>query len=428
MRLNNLTSKPRVRLPHIPVLTEPDVIHLKNGIPVFLFPSGNTGIVRLELTFRAGTLTETQPLQARFTNIMLPGGTSAMTAREIDEAFDFLGSFPNYSVDRDRASVQLYVLPESFNEAITLLRMVISDPVFPPEELEMHRETRLQTYLINRQRVSFISLDYFFELLFGSDHPYGRRVIPEHFGTIGRESLIGFHRLCYLKGIERITLSGNFDESSIKIVVSQFEEFPPVAAQTRPPQPFPAAEQKNKLFIEKQGALQSSVRIGRRIVGMGHTDFTGLKVTDTILGGYFGSRLMANLREDKGYTYGIGSSLFNLNLTGVQMIATEVGAGVTENALREIYREMSNLGAVRVQPSELRLVRNSMLGDLARQFDGPFASTDSYLGALEAGLSMSYFRLLEETIKSITANEIKRLAETYYNENDFTEVVAGSMR
>jgi predicted Zn-dependent peptidase len=428
--MNKITSNikaPAIRLPDAGTLREPDIHIMSNGIPVYLFPAESTEIVRLDLTFNAGTLNETQPLQARFTNVMLPGGTAAMSAKEIDEEFDFHGSFPNFSVERDKAVVQLFMLPADFSVTATLLNHIVTEPLFPPHEIKMHQETRLQSFLINRQKVSFISIESLLELLYGTDHPYGRRIQPEYFGEVTRESLVSFHNSFYKKGVKRIALAGRITDKEINVIEDLFGKASPSYSNNQFPALTDTGYEGQKLFIEKKDALQSSLRIARRTVNMSHADFPGMKVVDTILGGWFGSRLMRNLREDKGYTYGIGSSLHSFLLGGMALISTETGAQNTRAALNEIYREMDNLQASLVPKSELRLVRNSMLGDMVRQFDGPFSTCDSFMNALDAGLGIDYYNTLQEKIRSISANEIKQLAETYYSKESFCEIVAGKM-
>jgi zinc protease len=424
---NSHIKAPAVKPPDSGILKEPGIHFLKNGIPVYLFPSESTEIVRLDLTFNAGTINESQPLQARFTSVMLPGGTATMSAREIDEAFDFHGSFPNFAVERDKSVVQLFMLPADFSVTARLLNHIVTEPTFPVQELKMHQETRLQSFMINRERVSFISLEAMLEMLFGTSHPYGRRIQPEYFDAVTRESLISFHNSFYGNGLKRIALAGKITDKEIAIIEELFGERPQSSSENSLPLLPDTRYEGSKLFIEKKDALQSSLRIARRTVNMAHNDFHGMKVVDTILGGWFGSRLMRNLREDKGYTYGIGSSLHSFMMGGMALISTETGAPHTRAALNEIYREMDLLQTKPVSQSELKLVRNSMLGDMVRQFDGPFATCDSYMTALDAGLGMDYYNTMQEKIRSVTANEIKQLAETYYSKENFCEIVAGRM-
>ena len=399
-------------------------------MPVYLFPDRSTEIVRIDLHFDAGTNREKQPLQSQFTSLLMPGGTSIMTAAEIDATFDFYGSFPLFVADREKAVIQLYMLPRIFEKIMPVLNDIVLDPVFPDLEFQMQKEAKLQQYNISRERVSTITFDHFFEALFGAGHPFGRRIMPEHFENLTTGHLKEFHSINFPEGLTRIALSGNLNEEILKLT-GDFLGKMSTRAKAGNQYPSPYIEEAKpglKKFIEKQGALQNSVRIGKRTISKNNPDYFGLKVVDTILGGYFGSRLMQNLREDKGYTYNVSSSLMSLQNTGIIAISTEVGIQNTRNAIDEIYREINNLSLKKVQLSELKLVKINMLGGLVRLFDGPFNSVDSFLSVRSFGYGIEYFQTLEDKIRSITPNEIKLLAETYYNTGEMHEIVAGSYK
>jgi len=421
-------NPPTVRKPKLGTRQNPQSVLLKNGVEVFLFPDKSTEIVRIDLHFDAGMNRELYPLQSQFTSLLLPGGTSRMSASEIDASFDFFGSFPMFVADREKAVIQLYMLPCFFHRILPVIHEIIFDPIFPDLEFQMQKEAKLQQYNISRQRVSTITFDYFFEALFGALHPFGRRILPEHFEKIETRHLREFHSLNFPDGLLRIALSGNLDENLLKITGDYFGEIsnraePAIQKYTH------NADNANsglKIFIEKPGALQNSIRIGKRTISRDDPGFFGLKVVDTILGGYFGSRLMQNLREDKGYTYNVSSSLMSLQNTGIIAVSTEVGIQNTGNAIREIYQEINKLSQSKIQLSELKIVKINMLGGLVRLFDGPFNSVDSFLSVQSFGYGMEYFHELEDKIRSITPNEIKQLAQTYYSTDDMYEVVAGS--
>ncbi|MBO7523122.1 MAG: insulinase family protein [Bacteroidales bacterium] len=148
-------------------------------------------------------------------------------------------------------------------------------------------------------------------------------------------------------------------------------------------------------------------------------------VINTILGGYFGSRLMKNIREEKGFTYGIGSAIASTQQTGVMIIASEVNHENTSEAIDEIFKEIDRLSKEPVGAEELETVRNYMLGNIVRKLDGPFALAVNYKTLWEYGLDNSFNYKLIEKIKNITPDEIMSLAQTYYNIDDFTIVTAG---
>jgi zinc protease len=421
---------PAVRKPITGIPEDPQRIIFPNGVNLYLFPDRSTEVVRVDLQFDAGIQRETKPLQSQFTSLLLPGGTSTMDAGKIDATFDYYGSFPVFAADRERAFVQLYMLPAFFPNMMPLLRDIVSFPLFPDTELQMQKEGRLQRYLINRQKVSVISLDHFFEALFGSDHPFGKRVVEDHFAAITSDDLKEFHSRNYTGRLQIIALSGNINDEVIRITEECLggDLFRYCNDNDNLSIPEEPEREGRKLVIEKADALQSSIRIGKRTIGMSHPDFVGLKVVDTILGGYFGSRLMQNLREKRGYTYSVGSHLSSLQKAGIMAISTEVGALHTRDAIKQVYKEIESLRNRRVSARELRLVRPNMLGNIARLFDGPFNKVESFLSVATHGPGTVYYHKLEEKIRSITPDEIKQLASTYYTPDGLHEVVAGSMK
>lgn len=425
-KTKSVTHIPPVRKPDPGIPADPQSICFPNGVPVYLFPDRLTEIVRIDLHFDAGINREILPLQSQFTSLLLPGGTSSMTAAEIDATFDFYGSFPVFAADREKAVIQLYMLPGFFDSILPMIRDIVTDPVFPEDEFQMQKEGRLQKYLINRGKVNYVSLDYFLEALYGQDHPFGRRILPSHFENITTDDLRRFHSANWVGGLLRIAISGNLSERIIRIAEECFGKTPLSPRKKVNEVTLPEGGQGKKLKIDKTEAVQSSIRIGKLTISFDHPDFSGLKVVDTILGGYFGSRLMQNLREDKGYTYNAGSYLTSLQRSGIIAISTEVGSIHTHDAVTQIYREIDKLSETKVPAGELKLVRPNLLGNLARQFDGPFNRVDSFLSVVSPGPGLNYFRQLEDRIKSITSDEIKELARTYYRSDNMHEIIAGS--
>jgi predicted Zn-dependent peptidase len=180
-----------------------------------------------------------------------------------------------------------------------------------------------------------------------------------------------------------------------------------------------------RITLEKKNAIQAALRIGSITIGKRHPDYHGLKIFDTILGGYFGSRLMKNIREGKGYTYGINSSVVSFELAAYKSISTEVGIEHVAATINEIGIEIRRLQNEPVGYVELELVRNYMLGEIVRMFDGPFATTDSFRAVWEFGLDYSYYTSMANKIRTIGADEIMHIARTYYKIEDLFEIVVG---
>ncbi|MCX6330800.1 MAG: pitrilysin family protein [Bacteroidia bacterium] len=400
-------------------------VRLNNNIPVFLIEAGLEDLSRIEFTFGAGNAYEYLPLLASTTNFMLTEGTRNHTSSEINNALDFYGTLSHQYAENDRAGIVICVLNKHLDKILELAREILFFPVFPASELKTLIRKRLRKYLISREKVHNLALDKFYESIFGSHHPYGRQTLPDDFGKMIPLLLKDFHSGHYTPQNMAIIVSGKITEKLLKLLNNCFGEISPDDTYNEESCNVLESQKTKKVHIEKPGALQTAIRIGSPTIDKRHPDYPGLKVLNVLLGGYFGSRLMKNIREEKGLTYGIHSTVFSFNLSGYKVISTEVSKKSTQLAIDEIYKEIRLLQSVPVKKEEMEVVRNYMLGDMVRMFDGPFALAESFRLAWEFGLDNSYYYRLADKIKSIKADEIIALAQTYYNIDDLYEITAG---
>jgi predicted Zn-dependent peptidase len=241
------------------------------------------------------------------------------------------------------------------------------------------------------------------------------------------EDIAAFHRKYYHPGNLRIVLSGKIEDNTLSLINkylgnTDWKQGEP--AMIRPSEIHTAKERK--ILVPKEGALQSGIRIGKVLFTKKDPDYFGLGVLNTILGGYFGSRLMTNIREDKGYTYGINSGIMSLRNSGYIYIASEVGADVREEAINEVFKEMELLRQEPVPEDELSLVKNYLAGSFLRSIDGPFSLADRFLGLLDYGFDFNeYYDRYLQTINDITPQQLQDLAIKYFVEDSFLETVAG---
>jgi predicted Zn-dependent peptidase len=149
------------------------------------------------------------------------------------------------------------------------------------------------------------------------------------------------------------------------------------------------------------------------------------KVMVTLLGGYFGSRLMKNIREDKGYTYGVSANLQAYDGATQLIIGMETGNDYVEPAIREVYHEMDRLQQERVGEEELDMARNYLMGDMCRSCEGPFSLSDAWIYIHNLGLGDDYFPQLVEAVRSCQPEEVQRLAQTYLRTENMKEIIAG---
>jgi zinc protease len=398
---------------------------LKNGIPLYSINSGSQEILKIEFLFEAGPRYQKAPLIANAVNNLISEGTKNRAASEIAEFIDYYGAFLQAEAGKDNASVVLYTLNKHLAKVLPLVKEILSEAVFPISELSLFIKNNKQKYQVENQKVDNLARRHFLNMLFGGNNYYGYYLKESDYDNLNRADLLEFYKQRYSPAYCTIIAAGLITDEVIDTITEifgsswgQVDAGLPAKMDLMPPL------EKSKL-VEKKDALQSAIRIGRPLFNKTHSDFPGMQVLNTILGGYFGSRLMANIREDKGYTYGIGSGIVSLKDAGYFFISTEVGVDVCQNAIDEINKEIGRLRDSLVPENELSLVRNYMMGVFLKNVDGPFSLADRFKSIYEYGLGYEYYDRMFETIKKITPEEIRALANKYLQQEDLLELVAG---
>ncbi len=426
MNLNRQIPPPICPLSDIHV-TYPESQRLKNGIPLHVIRAGMEDVVRFDLLIGAGQWHQTQALQAMFTNRMLREGTSSLTSQQIAEKLDYYGAMMELSSSVNCGFITLYSLNKYFPQTIELVADMLMNPTFPAKEMEVVVEVNKQRFLINSTRVEMMGRKRLNRALFGEAHPLGRYAEVEDYDRLSPEVLKSFYHQHYHSGNCSIYLSGKITPEIIQSVeralgdapwgeVSQASSFQPIT-----PQP----EVGKRFFVEKEDALQSSIKLGGFVMDRLHPDFLKARVMVTLFGGYFGSRLMSNIREDKGYTYGIGAGIVTYPGVSVLAISTEAANEYAEAVITEVYKEMDLLCNDRVPQTELDMVKNYMLGDWCRSYEGPFSLSDAWIYVETGGLDKEFFVRSIDAIQSITCEEVQALAQKYLCKENLIEVIAG---
>lgn len=398
---------------------------LDNGIPVYSINAGTQELVKIEFIFDAGTWHQEQKLVASTTNAMLNEGTKNMVSKEIVEKLDFYGAYLLFNIEKHKSTVTLYTLNRYLTETLAIANDVILNSVFPEKEFETINNRRKQRFIVDKQKVETMSRKALMKAMFG-DHPYGQSAELEDFEQLTVDKLKEFYKKYYqlnncsiiVSGLLSPTLHSELNRFFGKINLDK-------KVEEKKQNHIIESTSERKILVPKEDAQQSSIRIGKVLINKLHPDYFGMQVLNTIFGGYFASRLMMNIREDKGYTYGIYSVFYSQQETGLFYIATEVGTEVCEAAISEIYKEINLLRDEKVDEAELSVVRNHLLAEILKMFDGAFAISDSFRSILDYNLDYTYFQKFIKTIKTITPEQIQDLAIKYMQPDSFIEVVAG---
>ncbi len=422
----NRNIQPNINLVDRIDFNQPEISTLDNGIPVYQLQTGTQDIVKLEFIFEAGNWFEEKKLVAWFTNKMLKEGTRKYSAGQIAEKIDYYGAHLELTSDKDMAYVTLYTLNKHLSDVLPVVEEVLFHPTFPENELAIKIQNKKQEYIVNSEKVRNLARWKFNELIFGETHPYGRFINPDDYNAVYQDDLIDFHQHNYFVKDCKIIAAGKIRKDLLPILNNCFGTYSDQFERNTNNRNLIEPGNLHIVHFIKENALQSAIRIGKKLFNKKHPDFLKLNVLNTIIGGYFGSRLMTNIREDKGYTYGIGSAIVSMQHSGYFFIASEIGTEVTQNAIDEIYREIDVLQNEKVPESELNLVKNYMLGSFLRSIDGPFALSESFKGLVEYGLDFNYLKSFVNIVKQTNADEIQLLAQRYLDRNSLFELKVGS--
>ena len=398
---------------------------LNNGIEVHLMQAGSQEVAKLDFLFPAGSVQAAKPLLASITNSTLTEGTTKYTGAEISEKIDFFGAFIGQQTRFHHSIVTLVTLSHFLPQTLEILEDIIKNPVFEQKETDTLLNKRRQEYLIESDKVKTLATRAFTQNLYGKTHPYGNYLTLDHFDDIRREDIVAFHKQAYIPEGTHIIVSGQAGKNIKELLNKHFGQkwSDSKGLPDNPPETQNHIE--SSIFVPKDGAVQSAVKIGRPLFTKAHPDFHALQILNAVLGGYFGSRLMTNIREEKGLTYGISSFIMTYKHAGFLVIGTDVKAENRELAVKEIFNELKKLRDDVISDEELERVRNFLLGDMIRNFDGPFATADNYSGLIDSGLKPDYFHEFFDVLLNISAEEISALAKKYLQEDDFITVVAG---
>ncbi|MCR2005984.1 M16 family metallopeptidase [Bacteroides acidifaciens] len=399
---------------------------LPNGIPLTVINAGEQDVVRMDILFAGGRWQQSQKLQALFANRMLREGTAKYAAATIAEKLDYYGSWLELSSASEYAYITVYSLNKYLAKTLEVVESMIKEPLFPEKELRTILDTNIQQYLVNISKVDFLANRSLLKSLYGKQHPCGKIVMEEDYHAITPDVLRDFYERHYHSGNCSIFLSGKVTEDTIRRVTDTFGA-PFGQHQLQMPKvsfPFAAVSEK-RIFTEREDAMQSAVKMGCTTITREHPDYPKLRVLMTLFGGYFGSRLMSNIREEKGYTYGISAGIMFYPDSGVLVVSTETDNKYVEPLIQEVYHEIDRLHHELVPDEELTMVRNYMLGEMCRSYESPFSLSDAWIFIATSGLTDDYFSRSLHAVNEVTPAEIQDLAQRYLCKETLKEVIAG---
>jgi len=412
-----------------PAIHPIDVIHFEEPIcmpitshcELVCMPHVQNETSKIELIFDAGSTRWSGDIPS-ITNGLLLSGTPQHSSIEINAKIDSLGGFIEQAIGMESAAVTIYSLREHLMNLSHIVFDAIENCAFIAHELDQHIRDRKQKLSVNLQKVNILAQRLFRQQFFANSPSYQHLTTEQTLDSVQQSDLQLFHRTHYLNGLRKIVLIGNFSPL-------EMEEFKNIFSSWAIDKPVDSVQHiennKGEFHHAKAEALQTAIRIGLPLFNKTHADYPDFLILNTLIGDYFGSRLMKNIREDKGYTYGIGSYISELYGTGHWAIGTEVAKEVKDDVLREIRYEIDRIRTEPIEEQELELVKNYMIGQLLKSADGPYSMMDLYLDVNAYGLTMDFYNLVIQSIHSVNSRRLEELANTYLKWENFTVVTAG---
>ncbi len=419
--LDRTTPPPRhpITLPHLPW---PEQQHLKPGVPLWVLQAGTQPVARLELIFDAGTCHEAQPGVAYCTAQMLLEGTQRRTAQAVAQCIDQYGATLTMDVQPDTCTITLTTLTKHWAPMLALLAEVLSSPAFEADRLAHVKHLKIQALKVEEEKNSYVAQKRFKEALFAPPHPYGSSLTANDVAAVTLRHVRQHYDQCYYANC-RVLLSGCADQTTISTLQQHLQHLP-VRTAAAPPMPAPTAAEAY-VRIPQPDRLQAAICTGKVLFAKDHPDYLPMLCVNALLGGFFGARLMRNIREQKGYTYGIYSRIVTLQHTSYLQITTEVIQQFAQATCDEIVHEVTTLQTVPVPPAELDLLRNYLLGTFLAEIDDPFSAMDKFREAHLHGLDQTHYAQLHQTICRLQADQIMALAQQYLDADSLRTVVVG---
>lgn len=392
---------------------------LSNGVPLTHLNNLQQDLVKIEVVFNAGKWFEHKPEASHFTVQMLDKGTRTMSAKQIAELFDRYGAHIELSSNFDFASVALYALSKHISKLYPIFLELITSPSFDEPEFNLLKEHFLQGLKVKNEKTSYLASKLIRSKIYGPAHPYGQSANEENVDQLSVNDL----RVFFDKRMKpsHFFILGKLNLTDLETLKNTIGV---INTQTDSPSDFSSEPDKSPIYVEKKGSVQSSIRLGKQTLQRDHADYPGLLILNYYLGGYFGSRLMKNLREEKGLTYGISSSISSLKNDSILLIGTDVNKENREAAINEIMKEI-NLLHTSIDDSELDLAKRHFIGSLQGEIASPFSILGKIKNIELHQLSTTYYQNLIDNIDRVTKQDLLQLAKKHFQKDTFIEVSVG---
>lgn len=420
---------PHIKVPKVPALPPAREWTFSNGLRVVAVEVTQAPILAVEMIWRAGRPYEAQKLVAEATNALMVEGNKQYTATQLESLFEQYGTALQTPEDSDTSNLSVATLVKHSDRLLPVMAELIAAPAFSPKEFKRYVKRSRQQLREDLEDPDTLAYRMLSAAAFGPNNPYGYGDTKADYDMLTLESVKLHYANFYGAGNATLRVTGMITPEVERLLEATFGQLPAGPPVAIPPYTV-STGQPGLLQVQRPRAQQTMIRRGRRGFLITDEDYPGLCVLETILGGYYGSRLMRNIREEKGFTYGIDSDLDTFRFDGTFGIAADVANENVAEVRQEILTEMDKLRQNLVPAAELDMVRAYLIGGLVQDLDGPLAVSGRHRSAIiKAYDAASHLLRLDGTIRGISAGEVRELAQKHLRpELDHEVIVGGTNR
>ena len=404
---------------------------LSNGARLVVAPKRDLPLVNVRITFEGGAHQFEPPGRrglASMAAALLSEGTTTRTGEQLSEAQQLLGTSIGAGIDDESGSVGFQALADKLEPALALAVDMMLHPTFPAEALERLRARTRVALSQAKDRPSVVADQVFARVLYGDAHPYGRVETEASVTAVTRDDVVAFHRAYFQPARATVTVTGDVEPAAVRAVVERaFAAWPKAGAEPTFAYPPPPARTERTIYlVDKPKAAQSSFVIGLPGPPRDTPDYVALQVLNRILGGHIQSRLSNNIRETKGWSYGVGSGFAYGRGPGAFSAGGEIVTAKTDSALLEFMKELEGVrGGRPFTEAELQEAREAIVQGLPRSFASVGALAGTLTNVDLYDLPADYYQTYAAKVQAVTAADLDRVARTYLDTSKLAIVIVG---
>jgi len=424
MNAADRVNGPRINTINKVILPEVYQYTLDNGVPVYEISGGTQEVIKIELVFEAGRPYEAKKMVSKATTYLMKEGTSSKDSETIAESIDFYGATLKTSTNLDQIKITLYSLKKHVGQILPLIMDILEEATFPQREIDMYQRNSIQNLRLDLSKNEVIAYRELTEAIFGCDHPYGYNSTEALYDGIERADLLQHYQQNVGHSNLTVFTGGKIDDSIRKVINETLGQFRRDIKQKLLIPGEPSSQMR--LQLPSDNNYQTAIRFGRKLFNRNHEDYHAMYFLVTILGGYFGSRLMSNLREDKGYTYNVYAGVDDYVHGGYFYISADVGNEHVANSIKEIKSELVDLMENPVEEEEMTLVKNYLMGNFLNMLDGPLNQSQVIRSLISKGSEVNSLAAMIESVKQMDNVRLQEAAIKYLDPDTLIEVQVGS--